>query len=70
MIFFLIKRPGIVKALDEFKLSIYGDNYEENTDLAGKKGEASKKRKSVSDTATKQYANYDWSELADNGKVK
>lgn len=29
----------------------------------------SNKRKAIADNATKEYANYDWADLADNGKV-
>ncbi|GFQ04382.1 ATP-dependent DNA helicase 2 subunit ku70 [Phtheirospermum japonicum] len=66
-----LARPGIVKALEEFKLSVYGENMEHENDLSsGKTSEASKKRKAISDNATKEYANHDWSDLADNGKLK
>lgn len=60
-----------MKAFEEFKLSVYGENYEDENDLVdGKKtSEASKKRKAAADNAAKEYANYDWSDLADNGKV-
>ena len=62
-------RPGVVKALEEFKLSIYGENYEEEVDLAvGGKGNALAKKRKAEDAA-KESTNYDWSELADNGKV-
>ncbi|KZV52069.1 hypothetical protein F511_36064 [Dorcoceras hygrometricum] len=63
-------RPGIVKALEEFKLSVYGENYEENDVASGKTSEASKKRKAIADNASKEYVNYDWTDLADNGKLK
>ncbi|KAL8026628.1 hypothetical protein ABFX02_14G041000 [Erythranthe guttata] len=65
-------RPGVVKAFQEFKLSVYGENYEQENELTdtGKTSEASKKRKAVAEHATKEYANYDWSDLADNGKLK
>ncbi|KAL7081471.1 hypothetical protein ACP275_14G041800 [Erythranthe tilingii] len=65
-------RPGVVKAFEEFKLSVYGENYEQENELmdTGKTSEASKKRKAVAEHATKEYANYDWSDLADNGKLK
>jgi len=36
----------------------------------GKASEASKKRKAIADNAVKESANYDWDDLADNGKVK
>lgn len=62
-------RPGVVKALEEFKLSIYGENYEEESDLAvgGNGNTLAKKRKA--EDATKESTNYDWSDLADNGRV-
>lgn len=59
-------RPGIVKALEEFKLSVYGENYEEDDAKTDGKAEPSRKRKA---NAMKEYSNYDWSDLADNGKV-
>ncbi|KAL3506595.1 hypothetical protein ACH5RR_031977 [Cinchona calisaya] len=64
-------RPGIVKVLEEFKLSVYGENYEDD-DLttSGKVTEASRKRKATADNATKEYAKHDWFELADSGKLK
>ncbi|KAI3459721.1 hypothetical protein Pfo_016384 [Paulownia fortunei] len=67
-----LARPGIVKALEEFKLSAYGENFEQENDLmdSEKTSEASKKRKAIADNATKEYTNYDWSDLADNGKLK
>lgn len=68
---FIDGRPGVVKALEEFKLSVYGENYNEENDLAtNEKGNAtSRKRKVVSEDAAKESSNYDWADLADNGKV-
>ncbi|XP_073280098.1 ATP-dependent DNA helicase 2 subunit KU70 [Primulina huaijiensis] len=63
-------RPGIVKAVEEFKLSVFGQNYDENDVAGGKTSEASKKRKAIAENATKEYANYNWTDLADNGKLK
>ncbi|KAL8487481.1 hypothetical protein ACS0TY_023519 [Phlomoides rotata] len=66
-----LARPGIVKALEEFKLSVYGENIDQEDELdTGKTSETSKKRKAVADNATKEYANYDWANLADEGKLK
>ncbi|XP_062108059.1 ATP-dependent DNA helicase 2 subunit KU70 isoform X2 [Humulus lupulus] len=67
-----MSRPGVVNALEEFKLSIYGDTYDEETENAGdkKESEASKKRKATSEIAVQEYAKYDWGDLADNGKLK
>jgi hypothetical protein len=65
-------RPGVVGALEEFKCFVYGDNYDEESELVrnGKASEASKKRKAIADNAVKESASYDWSELADTGQVK
>ncbi|GMY32211.1 ATP-dependent DNA helicase 2 subunit KU70 [Fagus crenata] len=65
-------RPGVVSAVEEFKLSVYGDNYDEENELVrnGKASEASKKRKAIADNAVKECANYNWADLADNGQLK
>ena len=62
----------MVKTLEELKLSIYGENYDEEIDNAGhgKVSEASRKRKATAENAAKECAKYDWGELADNGKVR
>ncbi|EER95967.1 hypothetical protein BDA96_02G056700 [Sorghum bicolor] len=69
-----LSRPGVVKAIEEFKTSVYGENYdqEEAEAAAGKasRGDASKKRKEITDAAAQMSAVYDWAELADNGKLK
>ena len=66
-------RPGVVKAIDEFKASVYGENYDqEEAEAAAAKashGNAAKKRKAITDAASVKSAAYDWAELADNGKV-
>lgn len=60
----------MVRALEEFKTSVYGDNYdEENEPGTEKPTEASKKRKANAEFATKECENYDWCDLADTGKV-
>lgn len=60
----------MVRALEEFKNSVYGENYdEENENGIGKPTEASKKRKAHAEFAVKECENYDWGELADTGKV-
>ncbi|KAG5235386.1 Ku [Salix suchowensis] len=62
-------RPGVVKAVEEFKLSVYGDNYDEESDMGnGKASDASKKRKTATENAVKESANYNWPDLADNGQ--
>ncbi|KAJ4837382.1 ATP-dependent DNA helicase II subunit 1 [Turnera subulata] len=65
-------RPGIVKAIEEFKFSVYGDQYDGETDSLSsrKESETSKKRKAAAAEAAKEYANYDWTYLADNGQLK
>uniref|UniRef100_A0A5B7BKN8 ATP-dependent DNA helicase 2 subunit KU70 n=1 Tax=Davidia involucrata TaxID=16924 RepID=A0A5B7BKN8_DAVIN len=65
-------RPGVVNALEEFKLSVYGENYDEGDDFQanGKVSEASRKRKAIAENAVKESVNYDWPDLADNGKLK
>ncbi|KAJ7957323.1 ATP-dependent DNA helicase 2 subunit KU70 [Quillaja saponaria] len=65
-------RPGVVRALEEFKNSVYGENYNEESDLAGdgKSTDTSRKRKTISENAAKESSNYDWGELADSGKLK
>ncbi|XP_020963778.1 ATP-dependent DNA helicase 2 subunit KU70-like [Arachis ipaensis] len=64
-----LARPGVVKALEEFKTSVYGENYNEECEANAKPSEASKKRKVQAEVATKECENYDWVELADTGKV-
>nr|CAB3452150.1 unnamed protein product [Digitaria exilis] len=69
-----LSRPGVVKAIDEFKASVYGENYDqEEAEAASAKasrGDAAKKRKAITDAASLKSAAYDWAELADNGKLK
>ncbi|XP_022717319.1 ATP-dependent DNA helicase 2 subunit KU70 isoform X3 [Durio zibethinus] len=64
-----LARPAVVKAIEEFKLSVYGDNYDEENDHLGKEkvGGASRKRKEIAENAAKDY---DWADLADNGQLK
>jgi hypothetical protein len=52
----------------------YGENYDQEEAEAaavGKasRGDASKKRKEITDAAVQISGAYDWAELADNGKV-
>ncbi|KAL6880668.1 hypothetical protein ACP4OV_012233 [Aristida adscensionis] len=67
-------RPGVIKAIEEFKTSVYGENYDqEEAEAAAAKasrGEASKKRKAITDSASQKSAAYNWAELADSGKLK
>ncbi|KAJ9549708.1 hypothetical protein OSB04_022251 [Centaurea solstitialis] len=64
-------RPGIAKALEEFKVSVYGENYDEESENAaqGKGNAAARKRKVASEDALNKCAYYDWPKLADDGKV-
>lgn len=62
-------RPGIVKALEDFKFSVYGENYNEENDACGKVTEASRKRKAATENAKEKYSKYDWVELAESGQV-
>ncbi|KAL0322697.1 UNVERIFIED_CONTAM: ATP-dependent DNA helicase 2 subunit KU70 [Sesamum angustifolium] len=55
-------------ALDEDEMPDTKD--ETLPDEEGLASEASKKRKAIAENATKEYANYDWLDLADNGKLK
>lgn len=50
---------------------MYGENFKQEDDTTGsqKTSATSNKRKAVADNATKEYANYDWPKLADNGQV-
>ncbi|KAF7837085.1 ATP-dependent DNA helicase 2 subunit KU70 [Senna tora] len=64
-------RPGVVKALEEFKTSVYGENYHEESGRGeGKPTEYSRKRQAIVEHATEECGNYDWGELADTGKLK
>ncbi|KAK1296249.1 ATP-dependent DNA helicase 2 subunit KU70 [Acorus calamus] len=67
-----LSRPGIANAIEEFKVAVYGENYEEECKAAATKtsGPAAKKRKVMAETAVKECANYDWPDLAENGKLK
>ncbi|KAF5728250.1 Ku70 [Tripterygium wilfordii] len=64
-----MSRPGAVKALEEFKLSVYEDKYDEEIESA-KASETSRKRKAIVEDAVSECAKYDWADLADNGKLK
>lgn len=67
-------RPGVVNALDDFKVAVYGETHdqEEAKHEAAKPtaSDASKKRKAIAEKAVQECANYDWADLADNGKLK
>ncbi|KAL1224160.1 ATP-dependent DNA helicase 2 subunit KU70 [Cardamine amara subsp. amara] len=59
-----MKRSGVVKAIEEFKQSVYGDDSDEGSDSGPK--EKSKKRKA----GDASDGNYDFIELAKSGKLK
>ncbi|XP_040930758.1 ATP-dependent DNA helicase 2 subunit KU70 isoform X2 [Gossypium hirsutum] len=63
-----LTRPAVVKAAEAFKLSVYGDSYDEESDMGKEKmSEASRKRKAIAENAAKDY---DWGNLADKGQVR
>lgn len=66
-----LARPAIARAIEDFKISVYGENHDlEEANSKAKKGatsEASKKRKAEAEAAVQSY---DWADLADNGKLK
>ncbi|PKA60192.1 ATP-dependent DNA helicase 2 subunit KU70 [Apostasia shenzhenica] len=66
-----MSRPGVVHAMEEFKVAVYGENHDQEEAAAKASGtEASRKRKVMLEVALKESANYDWAELAENGKLK
>ncbi|XP_077229513.1 ATP-dependent DNA helicase 2 subunit Ku70-like protein [Tasmannia lanceolata] len=67
-----MSRPAIVNALEEFKVSVYGENHDQEEAETGKSlpTEASKKRKAITETAIQESSRYNWDDLADNGKLK
>jgi hypothetical protein len=66
-------RPAVNKAVNAFKESIYGPDYEQAEAEAAaqqnKPSEAARKRKADADAAKSQQADYDWKKLAESGKV-
>ncbi|CAH1415087.1 unnamed protein product [Lactuca virosa] len=60
-----MSRPGIAKAMEEFKICVYGESYDEEEE----KAKGAKKRK-TEEAAVSKAAYYDWSKLADDGKLK
>nr|XP_048333368.1 ATP-dependent DNA helicase 2 subunit KU70 isoform X2 [Ziziphus jujuba var. spinosa] len=63
-----MSRSGVVSALEDFKLSVYGDHYDEECE--GKASGTSRKRKTPAENAVKECASYNWGDLADNGQLK
>ncbi|CAL1409025.1 unnamed protein product [Linum trigynum] len=64
-----MSRPVVAKAIQEFRTSVYGEDYDEADDKP-RESEASKKRKAAAEIVAQEYKNYDWEELADSGKLK
>ncbi|KAI3853730.1 hypothetical protein MKW98_025247 [Papaver atlanticum] len=65
-----MSRQGIIKALEEFKVSVYGENHDqEEADALFATTEASKKRKANAENASKESEKYNWAELAEQGKL-
>ncbi|TYH86590.1 hypothetical protein ES332_D01G054700v1 [Gossypium tomentosum] len=63
-----LTRPAVVRAAEAFKHSVYGDSYDEESDMGKEKmSEASRKRKAIAENAAKDY---DWGNLADKGQLK
>lgn len=69
-----MQRPGIAKAVQAFKDAVYGEKHDfeeaEAEATKAKGSEASQKRKASAEVAVKEAASYNWSELADTGKLK
>ncbi|KAM5569893.1 ATP-dependent DNA helicase 2 subunit KU70 [Rosa sericea] len=66
-----MSRPGVVRTIEEFKHSVYGENYDEESEVGNAKAsETTKKRKAAAENAVKEIAKHDWADLADNGKLK
>lgn len=67
-------RPVVVNALEDYKVSVYGENHDqeeaENNAAKSTISDAAKKRKAIVETAVQECANYEWADLADNGKLK
>ncbi|KAJ3669862.1 hypothetical protein LUZ60_010186 [Juncus effusus] len=66
-----LSRPRVVKAIEDLKTSVYGENHDEEEQASNAAREdASKKRKAIADRASKESESYDWADLAENGKLK
>lgn len=69
-----MQKPAISQAVKEFKDSVYGPDHDLQEEEAAaeklKGSAASQKRKAAEEVAAKDYEKYDWSELADAGKLK
>ncbi|XP_031407259.1 ATP-dependent DNA helicase 2 subunit KU70 isoform X4 [Punica granatum] len=65
-----MSRPTVVNAIDQFKHSVYGDQYEARSSAGDDNmSEASKKRKASAGNAVKECENYNWAEMAESGKL-
>ncbi|KAL2653061.1 hypothetical protein R1flu_021189 [Riccia fluitans] len=69
-----MKSESVVSAVNKFKDSVYGVEYEqEMAEAAATKARgssASQKRKAATEVASKEASQYDWNDLADSGKLK
>lgn len=65
-------RPGVVKAIEEFKTAVYGEDYNEEEEKAagGARTDGARKRKAIAEKAAEESKSYDWADLADKGKVE
>lgn len=61
----------MAKAIEELKISVYGENHDEEEQASNAaRDDASKKRKAIADRASKESQSYDWPDLAESGKVR
>lgn len=64
----------VTKAVNAFKESVYGPDWEEAEAAAAtqetKPSEAAKKRKAAADLAASQQGAFNWKELAEKGQVR
>jgi ATP-dependent DNA helicase 2 subunit 1 len=62
-----------VKAIEEFKTAVYGENYneeeEEEKAAGGAQANGTRKRKIIAEKAAEESKSYDWADLAESGKV-
>ncbi|XP_078180841.1 ATP-dependent DNA helicase 2 subunit Ku70-like protein isoform X1 [Carex rostrata] len=67
-----LSRPGVVKAIEEFKTAVYGEDYNEEEEKAagGVRADGARKRKAIAEKAAEESKSYDWADLADKGKLK
>ncbi|KAF3325247.1 ATP-dependent DNA helicase 2 subunit KU70 [Carex littledalei] len=57
-----LSRPGVVKAIEEFKTAVYGENYneeEEEKAAHGAQADGARKRKAIAEKAAEESKSYD-----------